>query len=159
MLRPTPSCLMVLIPAVTGHSLCLKHVLPITPTPNSSKILYFLFRPQVKHHINELFLDFSSSASTTCRSLMYDVSLFDSMCFDSNLLTKLLLDCKMIESRLCLVHHQVPRAWHTIDALGIFVEWMNEQMTAWITTRWLLLEKERACYHLLETSKLFHPHT
>lgn len=98
MLHPAPFCLVVLIPAVTGCSLCLKHFLPIIPSPSPRKFPYSLFRPQVKHHINELFLDFSSLANTTRRSLMYDVSLFDSMYLDYNLLTKLLLDCKMMRA-------------------------------------------------------------
>lgn len=118
MLSPVSPCLMVLIPAVRGCSLCLEHFLLMPPPqPTSIHILYFLFRSQLKHHISELFLDSSRLVCFIAISLMYDVSLLDSMYLSYDLLTiwaitclplGFLLGCKMLKARLCLVHHHVP---------------------------------------------------
>lgn len=118
MLTPVSSCLMVLIPAVPGCSLCLEHFLLIPPPqPTSAHIPYFLFRSQLKRPISELFLDSSRLACIIAVSLMYDVSLLGSMYLNYDLLTMwaitclplgFLLGCKMLKARLCLVHHHVP---------------------------------------------------
>lgn len=102
------------------------------PPPQATSIHfpYFLFRSQLKHHINELFLDFSRLACAIAASPLHDVSLPDSMPRHCSLWTiwaitclplDFLLECKMLTVGLCLVCHCVPRAWHIIGALGIFI--------------------------------------
>lgn len=159
-MHAAPSSFMVFTHVVTCCSLCLEHFYLFPPPSPPNGNLPFIFR----NFCSDLSLNIMSVessltppgwASTTATSLMCDVSLLDSMDLDCNSLTLWVMTClplkgsKILRVGPCLVHHNIPGAWRTVDAPWISVEWMKGQMSSCVATSWLLLEEGGSCHQFI----------